>query len=530
MLLMKDLIADIDSKYEPMLRKVSIADFTKCVAQFSGLAIQEVSDKMIKEYLHKWARNKYKFFEMLGNKTQLDKPIVYKNNRADIEEDIETLSNEYPGYGLWLNCFRGVRQNKISRYDLSLDYSAENFVRRHFQHYALEGSTMTHFFKTCLKAPDELVTAIGRIFENDTISATYTISIDPVDIMTASENPYNWQSCYRLAIDNEDSHADGCMAALLDTSSLITYIWTNEGKMALYDFDLKKVRYKRIRGWIAIEPEHFGAIHFNTLYPGKQNYDEEFEKQLRVIVEKVVADYCGFKDRWTREHYCRVWREYFYGYGEYEDMYIYRQIDAEDVSWQVFNEPIYCPCGCERILPGSNVDDCDYYEEDNYKYNGQGFTRENFDYQYYCEVTDGYCSCECCRENCSDCYDWQQAHPMCELDTNEECQDPEYYNTNNGIMHCDPDHCEGCPLYKQHHPEEEEEEEGHDNTQEEITEIDGRQLTHLTIDNNPVTFTTTASLYQEEWDDMINNLFKKQLNNEYHSEDIFVHLDNIDNN
>ena len=90
------------------------------------------------------------------------------------------------------------------------------------------------------------------IFENDTITGTYTISIDPVDMMLASENPYNWQSCYRLETPNEASHADGCLAAILDSSSLITYIWDKEGKFNLYNHDLKCIRYKRIREWIAI--------------------------------------------------------------------------------------------------------------------------------------------------------------------------------------------------------------------------------------------------------------------------------------
>lgn len=86
-----------------------------------------------------------------------------------------------------------------------------------------------------MNAPDELITNVAAIFENQKVKATHTISIDPVDMMLASDNPYNWTSCYRLELERDDSHADGCLAAILDNSSLIAYVWNNEGKFELYE-------------------------------------------------------------------------------------------------------------------------------------------------------------------------------------------------------------------------------------------------------------------------------------------------------
>ena len=128
---------------------------------------------------------------------------------------------------------------------------------------------MTHFFKSCLQAPDELVTRLGRIWEHETITGTHTISIDPVDMMLASENPYDWQSCYRLETFDGGSHADGCLAAVLDDSSLITYVWNREGKYSLYNrYDFKKIRYYRMRQWVSVSPSQ-NSIHFNDIYPRK---------------------------------------------------------------------------------------------------------------------------------------------------------------------------------------------------------------------------------------------------------------------
>ena len=64
MLRTQTLIEKMDKKYEPMLKQVNITDFTKCIAQFSGLQIQNIPDNVIEEYLTKWAINKYRFFQM----------------------------------------------------------------------------------------------------------------------------------------------------------------------------------------------------------------------------------------------------------------------------------------------------------------------------------------------------------------------------------------------------------------------------------------------------------------------------------
>ena len=288
------------------------------------------------------------------------------------------------------------------------------------------------------------------------VEGIYTISIDPVDMMLASENPYNWQSCYRLAVDNDCSHADGCMAAILDDSSLITYVWNREGKFSLYnEYEFKNVRYYRMREWISISPNQT-AIHFNAIYPGKR-YSEDFEKSLRKIVEDLVNKDATWKknDYWDTN--CN--REQPYGYGEFDCYRIYKIKDAKDEIWETYNEQILCPCGCGDYLAGSDWDD-DY---DGYEYNGEGFIAENFypkeDDRNWCEYCDDYCERD---EDCDDCPHWNRAHPVCELNDDYDCSnsdeaedDDKFDPYENNIVHCG-DHCEGCPLYKIHHPEKEE--------------------------------------------------------------------------
>lgn len=450
----KDTI--VREELKEMFDEISIPDFYKCIAQFSGLSINRVSDQSVLHYLQTWAINKYEYYKMLGNHVRKDIPVTYADQEADYKDKYIDLAKEYPAFYPWLEGFDRHKTNKADRQEMSYDFM--RLIERALPNKSVEGMGITRIFKSLLNAPDELVTAIGAIYENREISATYTISIDPVDMMLASENPYGWTSCYRLELDNSDSHGDGCLAAVLDTSSLITYLWNNEGKFSLYgNYELKSVRYKRMRRWISISPS-FQAIHFNTIYPGKNNYDVEFDKTLRTPVEDVVASYLSAKEEreinnvWVKaENDMYVSRVFYYGYGEYEDYYVWALKGAEGETWNPFDVEIECPCGCGNYLPQSD-------DQDRYHYNGEGFIEENYIEEYYCEYCDDYCNHPCNGEECEGCSCWDDAHPVCELDEGVECDNIDYDESYDGVMHCTPDNCDGCPLYKQHHPDEAEDE------------------------------------------------------------------------
>ena len=420
------LLENVDEKYIPMLKEVNIPDFTKCIAQFSGLPINEVKEEVVKEYLLTWARNKYRFYKMLGNKLKVDNRIQYKDENIEVYTELKELGKDFPAFALWLEGFRWIKTNKFDSGNITLD--TKNVIERIFPNCKINGCLMTHFFKKYLKAPDELVTKIGRIWEHEIIEGKYTISIDPVDIMLASENPYDWDSCYRLELDNEGSHADGCLAAMLDDSTLITYLWNREGKFSLYNkYDFKNIRYYRMRQWISVSLKET-AIHFNAIYPGKV-YSEEFEKKLRLIVENLVN-----KDAiWTHniEDYTYCERENLYGYNEFDYENIYKIKEAEG-----------------------------------YEYNGEGFIAENFyekDRGEYCEYIDDYC--QDCGSYCSECYYWRRDNPVCELDNDTQCTkaieeniDEEYFDpTWSNVVKCG-EHCEDCMYYDMHKKDKEDSE------------------------------------------------------------------------
>ena len=465
-----DLIKDVDEKYVPMLEQVNIPDFTKCIATYARQSMSEIHDDVIKRYLVKWAENKYRFFKMLGDKTQLDAPLVYKRLKEEMRERMINLAQEFPAYYPWLEACRFMTENKITTREVGWEFG--RWVSDAFPDFRYEGSSLTRFFKSCLQAPDTLINRIAAAFENNTVEATYTISIDPVDMMLASENPYDWGSCYRLDPCDEENHADGCLAAILDTSSLITYVWNKEGEYKLKERDLKfkSIRYKKMRAWISISPD-FNAFYMNKVYPGKNEYSDDFEKALRIIIEKAISDYTQLEDKWISEYYSKCRRLFPYGYNEadYHDRTFVRLgYENSVVNWDMYDVRIICPCGCGQEMPGFCDEQAVYC--DHREYNGEGFTCEGIRDQYYCEYSDDYCDCDPeCSDSCLDCVYYQDAHPTCSLDRSFECPNYDYYGRNELEIERDYDGsfvracdgcsaCMGCSVWKEECGNEEEEE------------------------------------------------------------------------
>lgn len=460
MLKTKDLIENVDEKFVPMLKEVNIPDFTKCIATMTWRGMDEVNDRMIKEYLLQWAKSKYRFYQMLGNKTRIDCPFTYKRLKEETRERMVNLAQDFPAYYPWLEACRCMTANKMTSREIGWEFG--KWMADAFPNFRWEGSSLTRFFKSCLQAPDELINRIAQAFENNTVNATYTISIDPVDIMLASENPYDWGSCYRLDPRDDENHADGCLASVLDTSTLITYVWNKEGEFLLGEdkFKFKSIRYKKMRAWISIAPD-FNAFYMNRIYPGKNDYGEEFEKTLRVIIEKTISDYTKLEDKWERNYSSMCQRKFPYGYEEHdnEDSTFVRAGFRDVVSnWFAYDVRILCPCGCGLSMPGF-YDGC-ADEQDNAEYNGDGYGCSGIREQYYCDYSGDYCDCnpdddDCC---CDCCY-WQDAHPVCSLDESTECiRDGEGDPTvRGGIARACFEDCQRCRIWEHYNPEQEDE-------------------------------------------------------------------------
>lgn len=447
-----DLIEILDVEYHDMVKEVNIPDFYKCIAEYSGLKINDISDDVIKRYLITWAKNKLRFYKLFCNNIRFDIDFSFDESVAtSIKDKYVELGVKFPTYNHWLMEMVGHRENKLERTELS--WRTRELIDKAFPDFKYD-TTITRFLKRRLNAPDELVTAVAAIYEKTEVNGKYTLSIDPVDMMLASENPYDWKSCYRLE-PCSSSHADGCLAAVLDTKTIISYVWTEEGKMKIYDeYEFKNVRYKRMRQWIAMSDD-FTVIHFNEVYPKKDGYPDELLKELRDKVETIVAVHNGKENKWKKAG-ASVRRKYDYGYCEYCSMYTWGLSEVENFAgFEVFDVEIECPCGCGTILTPSGLFEDEDYDDDYVEYNGCGFNCRNIEHQtrHWCEEADCYCHCEYesdeCR--CADCCYYRAAHPICSL-TQEECPTPDF-NEVNSYDEINPrgyiENCRNCPHWQE---------------------------------------------------------------------------------
>ena len=466
-----DLVEKIGKEYEPMLKAINIPDFYKCIAQYSGISIIDLKDDIIVEYLGHWARNKKPIFDFFGGKTQVDMDIEYNDEDRDYYGMLQEIGKKYPAYYNWLVSMRKARTNILERNNV--DWDTNDMINICFPDYKYNGESISHFFKNKLGASDQLVSDLSRVYENVNVTAKFTLSIDPTDIMLSSENPYKWVSCYRLALDNAESHADGCLAGVLDKPTIVTYIWTDEGKFTLYEtYKFKNIRYKKMRMTIAVNKE-FNAIHFNEIYPGKQNLSDGFHKMLRDKVETYFATKLGKENKWIKNMSSNTgktiecYREYGeYGYSEYSSFNVWKLAKQDNYSnIIVYDTLIMCPCGCGHEYRGTSA--C---EDDNLEYNGYGHTNENYEpYEDEYEEEENDCdelqTYETCSGECRTCPIYNRGHAECEL-THEPCDQYEDIDTleekgmfdpnEDNIIYCDRDHCANCPHYQEHHSQEEE--------------------------------------------------------------------------
>ena len=214
---------------------------------------------------------------------------------------------------------------------------------------------------------------------------------------------------------------------------------------------------------------NFSAIHFNKIYPGRDNLSDGFHKILRDKVETYFALKLNKENKWVKNngliHDCdRVYNEY--GYGEYSPYNVWVLKEFSDGSpvdlgyFLIYNESITCPCGCGSAYTGSDV------SEDEWYYNGWGHINENWSEQdpeeeeeTYCEEMDDYTDCD---GDCQNCELWNRNHAHCEI-TDEVCdqdiETDEFENEDmihpwrDNIIHCDARLCAECPHFREHYPD-----------------------------------------------------------------------------
>lgn len=179
------------------------------------------------ELLNKWAVSKEKYIKLFGGKNIYEVGDVTAclsddqkwDNLSKFRDDIyRTLS--YPED---VNTCNFIKNLGLSVYTniLPTDYTlpdGKNIPA------GMKISKALKFFIEDKELLDRIQTQLSRLIQEDKITGTLCLSVDPRDYLSVSENACNWRSCH--ALDGE--YRAGNLAYMIDTSTIVCYLKEKE--------------------------------------------------------------------------------------------------------------------------------------------------------------------------------------------------------------------------------------------------------------------------------------------------------------
>lgn len=121
---------------------------------------------------------------------------------------------------------------------------------------------------------------LSEIIQKGKISGYLTISVDPRDFLTMSENNENWTSCMSL----EGMYRRGILSYMLDSSTAICYL--SSGKKEIYNIFNTEWNSKKWRMLI-----HFSS-NFNGIFCSRQ-YPFYSSSALKIVKDIFLNDFYG---------------------------------------------------------------------------------------------------------------------------------------------------------------------------------------------------------------------------------------------
>lgn len=142
-----------------------------------------------------------------------------------------------------------------------------------------EGMKLSKSFKFYIPDNPQLLRKVqdfaSRYIQQDLISGSLCISVHPLDFLTASENTFNWDSCFALT----GCYKTGSMSYLLDNSTMISYLKDkNEDRTVNMPFDWNN---KKWRAWL------FFSTNQKAVFSGR-HYPFESEVLIDAVRDKLL--------------------------------------------------------------------------------------------------------------------------------------------------------------------------------------------------------------------------------------------------
>lgn len=276
---------DIDE----MIKLVDVKKFTniiraRLIKDNKITGIESLTDEWAKNYLLTWAKNKFKFYKLFGNKLTLEIDVDVKPDNNEMMRKWQEIREQFP---LLEPIFNQIGDSTI----------IENNVRRPGDYAIWRG-----FFKDTRVKENMSFTKFISLFENQKlemeVSKLYqekgkghlVISINPIDYLTVSINASQWDSCHHFM---KGAYRNAGLSYMNDKTSLVSYRSDREVK---YEFEGKKFEWntKCWRQMIYVAEQNSTMV-FSRQYPYES---EELSFHIRQLLENAVATYYGGQNKW----------------------------------------------------------------------------------------------------------------------------------------------------------------------------------------------------------------------------------------
>jgi len=272
---------------DEMISKVDIHRFKKLLVigtQTCGtFTVDKIKQPKLDFYLQEWARAKYPFYKLFGNKLKISSYIDEEVTESMMSTRVNQLQRDFPQYCVLLAHFRNseFKSNSIECSSSTLERFCQEYQR---------GTKVTKFLANLLK-DQKFNDALAHMMTDRTVKSPVSVSVDPYDYLTMSVNQHDWDSCHSIV---NGSRATGPLSLMIDPTSVVTF--KHGDKDYLYNFD--GLRFEgNSKSWreMAYVDKNTSSIIFSRQYP---NQSEVVCKAIRNLLEKEIAEYIHKEDKW----------------------------------------------------------------------------------------------------------------------------------------------------------------------------------------------------------------------------------------
>ena len=258
-----------------------------------GLPIDKIRPN-VSTVLDKWKENKQWFIDVFGG-TTVEHPLKLTfdlDEKAKEKKFYKFLSSveDSCGYATSLSDFLNqisyeeFYNNKIKEAIKTFNYKGDSII-------IPEGSKVVkafkHFFENTITLQYWQDRASTVIQEN-VLTGTLCLSVDPVDYLTISENGYNWRSCHAL----DGDFRAGNIQYMMDKSTVIAYVKGDE------DFELGGVKCsnKKWRVLLFVDDMH------EVVFASKQ-----YPFSCQGVMDEILNIFYPFLFGNVKRYWCAGW-------------------------------------------------------------------------------------------------------------------------------------------------------------------------------------------------------------------------------